>query len=70
MKLLISLLTALLLLTLCSNTATAQGVLTNGWTYNGTIAAGQSNTWTFTANAGDSVVVRVGELTSTDYFDP
>ena len=71
MKHLIGLLTTLFLLTLCSNIATAQGVLTNGWTYDGTIStAGQSNSYTFTANTGDSVVVRAGALTSLNYFDP
>jgi hypothetical protein len=67
----VSLLTTLLLLTLCSNKATAQGVLTNGWTYDGTIApAGHSDTWTFSATSGDSIVVRVGEITSTNGFTP
>ncbi len=53
------------------NTATAQGVLTNGWTYKGTIApVGDSDSWTFSATNGDSIVIRVGEITSTNGFTP
>ncbi len=62
--------TTLLLLTVCSNnTASAQGVLANGYTYNGTIApVGDSDTWTFTATNGDSIVIDIGEITSTNGF--
>jgi hypothetical protein len=40
------------------------GPLTNGTTYLGTIDTGDIDAWTFTANAGDSIIVRVGEVTS------
>jgi hypothetical protein len=70
-KLFIGLFTSLLLLAACSNTATAQGTLTNGWTYNGTIApVGHSDTWTFSATNGQSIVIRMGEITSTNGFTP
>ena len=71
MKRLISLLALPLLLILLTNTATAQGALTNGWTYGGTIApAGHSDSWTFSATSGDSIVIRVGKITSTNNFTP
>jgi len=38
----------------------AQGVLTNGATQAGTLLANQTNSWIFTANKGDSIVVRMG----------
>jgi trimeric autotransporter adhesin len=59
------------LMTLCVNTATAQGALTNGWTHTGTISpVGHSDSWTFSANVGDSIVIRVGEITQTNSFTP
>ncbi len=45
------------------------GPMTNGALYQGTITIGDLDTWSFTANAGDSVVVRVGALTGS-YFNP
>jgi trimeric autotransporter adhesin len=61
----------LFLMTLCANTVTAQGALTNGWTHTGTISpVGDSDSWTFSANAGDSIVIRVGEITQTGSFTP
>jgi predicted secreted protein len=49
----------------------AQGTLTNGWTHTGTISPnGDSDTWTFTANAGEAIVLRVGEITQTNNFNP
>jgi len=68
MKLFITVIIALFLLTMRNNSASAQGVLTNGWTYNGTIVAGQSNTWTFTANSGDNLVVEMGRATSSTLY--
>jgi len=53
------------------NTACAQGALSNGATTTGTISpAGDSDTWTFSATAGDSIIVRVGEITQTGAFVP
>jgi trimeric autotransporter adhesin len=60
-KTLVSGLAALPLLFGCIHNAKAQGFLTNGWTYSGIISsAGQSNIWTFNANAGDGIVVAMG----------
>ena len=39
--------------------------MTNGALYSGTISCGDLDAWRFTANAGDSLVVRVGRLTGT-----
>ncbi|MCW5554678.1 MAG: putative Ig domain-containing protein [Verrucomicrobiae bacterium] len=36
------------------------GPLTNGWQHTGTIDVGDLDVWTFTANAGDNLVVRMG----------
>lgn len=42
--------------------ARAQGALTNGVAHTGTVSpAGDVDTWTFTANQNDAIVVRVGE---------
>ena len=41
----------------------AQGALTNGANHGGDISsAGEIDSWTFTANAGDSIVLSVGEV--------
>src|SRR5262245_58624827 len=46
-------------------------VLINGGTHLGSIsAAGASNTWTFLASIGESIVVRVGETMQTGTFNP
>jgi trimeric autotransporter adhesin len=56
---------------LWTNTAFAQGALTNGWMHTGTIAPiGDSDTWTFSASSGDTIVVKVGEITQTNTFNP
>ena len=56
---------------LLSETAKGQGALTNGWTHTGTIAPiGDSDSWTFTANTGDSLVIRIGKITQTNSFTP
>ena len=55
----------------CHGNARAQGNLTNGWTHTGSISpVGDSDTWTFTANAGDSIMIRVGEISQTGSFTP
>ena len=60
------LLTSWLGLLFSANLSFAQGALTNGWTHTGTIApVGHSASWTFTANVGDRIVVRV-EITQTN----
>jgi cysteine synthase len=46
------------------------GPMTNGGNYPGTIQIGELDLWSFTASSGNSVVVRIGQLTSTNYFDP
>ncbi len=46
------------------------GALTSGSNYDGTIQLGDLDLWSFTANVGDRVVVRVGALTSTNTFNP
>lgn len=47
------------------------GALVNGGTGTGTIDTGDLDQWSFTANAGDNLVVRVGELTQDNPdFDP
>jgi hypothetical protein len=68
---LITLLGALLYLILSSNYALAQGVLSNGSTYFGAILVpGQANNYTFAANAGDKILIKVGKITSTNNFVP
>jgi len=43
----------------------------NGATTTGTISpAGDSDTWTFSATTGDSLIVRVGKITQTGTFTP
>src|SRR5215467_11539334 len=60
-----------LLVALWADAARAQGALTNGWTHTGTISpVGDSDSWTFSANAGDSIILRVGEITQTNSFTP
>ena len=46
------------------------GPMTNGALYTGTITVGDLDAWWFTANAGDSLVVRVGRLTASAIFNP
>jgi hypothetical protein len=62
---------ALFLLGLCLNCAKAQGPLTNGWTHTGAISpAGDSDSWTFSATVGDTIFIRVGEITQSGNFTP
>jgi trimeric autotransporter adhesin len=66
---LLFLILAFLVLSPCA--VSAQGALVNGTTTSGTISpAGDSDTWTFSATAGDSIIVRVGEITQTGAFAP
>jgi hypothetical protein len=46
------------------------GPLTNGVQHAGTISTGDLDVWTFTASAGQTFVVRVGEITDTNTFTP
>src|SRR5207248_1279467 len=46
------------------------GALASGSNYDGTIQLGDLDLWSFTANAGDRVVVRIGALTTTNIFNP
>src|SRR4051812_32955903 len=49
----------------------AQGAITSGETLTGTISpVGDSDSWTFSANIGDAIVIRVGEITQTGSFTP
>jgi len=48
----------------------AQTNLTNGGNHDGNILAFETNTWTFTASAGDNVVLRVGRVAGSSNFDP
>src|SRR5438552_14113260 len=57
----LALLTPLCLFFCLASKASAQGALTNGAHETGTISpAGDTDTWTFSANAGDGIVLRVG----------
>ena len=54
---------ALILLAFAEGTASAQGALTNGDTYTGTIAApGEIAVWTFPAAQGDFIALAIGEI--------
>ena len=54
-------LTPLFLFFLLASSASAQGALSNGARQAGTISpAADTDTWTFSANAGDGIVLRVG----------
>jgi hypothetical protein len=46
------------------------GPMTNGVMHSGTILAGDLDVWTFNANSGDSIVVRIGLITATNTFNP
>jgi len=55
---LIPLLLAMLLL---NHSASAQGALTNGFTHTGTLSVNEQETWSFAANSGDGIFVKLGE---------
>ena len=61
---------SLLTCVFCADTARAQEPLINGFTHQGTLPAGVSNVWTFTANAGDGIVVRFGEAVTNSSLYP
>src|SRR3989442_1045829 len=65
----IRILLMLFLVARCSDTAGSQ-TLTSGGNYDDTILLNQTNTWNFTATIGDRVVLRIGALTATNYFNP
>ena len=46
------------------------GPLTNGFTTQANMPAGLLNVWGFTATAGESIVVRAGQITGTNNFLP
>src|ERR1035441_3908055 len=46
------------------------GSLAHGGNYDGTIQVGDLDLWSFTANAGDRIVLRGAALTSTNNFEP
>src|SRR6185295_8353919 len=46
------------------------GPMTNGVMHLGSISTGDLDPWTFTANSGDSFVVRSGEITDTNTVTP
>ena len=49
----------------------AQGPLENGGNHEGTTSpVGEEDTWTFTANAGDYIVLRCGEVSGTASYNP
>src|SRR5690242_6257953 len=53
---------AMMLALVVAAPASAQGAISSGETLTGTIApVGDFDTWTFSANTGDAIVVRVGE---------
>src|SRR5436309_962312 len=64
-----TIISAFCLLALFTSAVRAQ-TLTNGGNHDGTIQLGDLDLWSFSANAGDRVVVRIGALTSTNNFDP
>jgi hypothetical protein len=59
MKLFFSVVTSLILLALCDGGASAQ-ILTNGANEAGSLLANTTNYYTFPANTGDSINVRLG----------
>ena len=59
----------MLWLLVATSTVTAQ-TLTNGGFHDGTVLQNQTNSWTFTANAGDKIVLRSAQITSTNTFNP
>jgi hypothetical protein len=67
-RMVVAIMAAQTLAVFCSTVASAQGPIANGETLIGTIApAGDSDSWTFSANAGDAIVVRVGEVANTAF---
>lgn len=48
-------------LVLLNQSASAQGPLTNGFTHTGTLSTSEQETWTFPANSGDGILIKLGE---------
>src|SRR5215475_2530079 len=67
-----SMLITLFLTLLVPAAARAEGPLTNGGNDDGAISSrGKVDTWTFTAAAGDAILLRVGQLTDNNgNFEP
>ncbi|MEO8136644.1 MAG: hypothetical protein ABI831_22055, partial [Betaproteobacteria bacterium] len=62
---------ALLFAIFVSSNALAVGPISSGETVTGAIlSGGLAETWTFSANTGDAIVVRVGEITQTGSLSP
>jgi hypothetical protein len=55
---------------LSANHASAQGVLTNGWTHAGEISAGETDMWSIAASPGESITVQVAKLSGGAGFTP
>ncbi|MEK7781923.1 MAG: hypothetical protein AAB370_10535 [Verrucomicrobiota bacterium] len=51
----------LLFALLLNQSASAQGPLTNGFTHTGTLSTSEQETWTFAANSGDGILIKLGE---------
>lgn len=69
-RILLQLVALFSLLVLCAGSVHAQNVLTNGGNHDGTVLQFETNSWTFTADAGDTVVFRTGRLTQSGGFHP
>jgi uncharacterized repeat protein (TIGR01451 family) len=70
-KILAVILAAQALAVLSSTVANAQGPIANGETRIGSIlVTNETDSWTFSANAGDAIVVRVGEVNTALAFTP
>ena len=60
---------ALFLLFIFSTSVSADGPITNGDSPTGTISpVGDVDHWTFSANAGENILVQLGELSGTDFL--
>ena len=46
------------------------GPMTNGVVHQGNLPVGDLDLWNFTANAGDSIVLKMGQTSDTNNFDP
>lgn len=55
----------------CAFNAGAQGLLPNGATQTGVISVpAETDSWTFSADAGDRIILRLGEISQTNSFTP
>jgi hypothetical protein len=53
-----------------NHSASAQGPLTNGFTHTGTLSTSEQETWTFTANSGDGILIKLGEAVVGSSLNP